>query len=106
MSTPDRNVDFDKVYHNERESRFEIRLGTEIAELTYARQGEKVLVLFHTGVPPAWEGRGIGARLVKAALEYARQNGYSIIPLCSFVAAYLRRHPEYQDLVASSNQWC
>lgn len=100
MSTPELNLDFDKVYHNEQENRFEIRLGTEIAELTYARQGEKVLVLFHTGVPPAWEGRGIGSRLVKAALDYARQNGYKIIPLCSFVAAYLRRHPEYQDLVA------
>ncbi|MFN3742425.1 MAG: GNAT family N-acetyltransferase [Anaerolineales bacterium] len=99
MSTPDLNLDFDKVYHNEQENRFEIRLGTEIAELTYARQGEKVLVLLHTGVPPAWEGRGIGSRLVKAALDYARQRGYKIIPLCPFVAAYLRRHPEYQDLV-------
>ncbi len=81
-------------------NRFEIRLGEELAELTYAWEGN-ALVLLHTGVPPAWEGRGIGSRLVKAALEYARKQGYRIVPVCSFVAAYLRRHPEYNDLLGN-----
>lgn len=97
MSTSEQ--DSYKVYHNPAENRFEIHLGDDLAELTYAWRGENTLILIHTGVPPAWEGRGIGSRLVKAALEYAREHNYRIVPLCSFVAAYLRRHPEYQDLV-------
>lgn len=97
MSTSEQ--DSYQVYHNPAENRFEIRLGDDLAELTYAWRGENTLVLIHTGVPPAWEGRGIGSRLAKAALEYAREHSYRIVPLCSFVAAYLRRRPEYQDLV-------
>jgi len=100
MSLPSPEQDFGEVYHNTEQKRFEIRLGEEFAELTYALQGENTLVLLHTGVPPAWEGRGIGSRLVKAVLEYARAHRYRIVPLCSFVVAYLRRHPEYNDLLA------
>jgi uncharacterized protein len=51
----------------------------------------------HTEVPPADEGKGIGARLVRAALDDARQRGFKIVPACSFVAAFIRRHPEYND---------
>jgi predicted GNAT family acetyltransferase len=53
------------------------------------------MLFLHMGVPPALEGRGIGSALVRAGLSYAREQGYHIVPLCSFVAAYLRRHPEY-----------
>jgi uncharacterized protein len=55
-------------------------------------------VITHTGVPHAWEGRGIAASLTQAAFEYARSRGLSVTPLCSYAAAYLRRHPEYDDL--------
>lgn len=88
-----------EVYHNLPAKRFEIPLGEELAELTYTIQGEKTLVILHTGVPPAWEGQGLASRLARTALEYARQNGYRVRPLCSFVVAYLKRHPEYQELV-------
>ncbi len=103
MSFPSAEQDFGEVYHNIEQKRFEIRLGDEFAELTYELQGENTLVLLHTGVPPAWEGRGIGSRLVKAALEYAREHHYQIVPVCSFVVAYLRRHPEYHLLVKGSS---
>jgi predicted GNAT family acetyltransferase len=48
-------------------------------------------------VPTADEGRGIGASLVRAALDDARKRGFKIVPACSFVAAFVRRHPEYND---------
>lgn len=53
----------------------------------------------HTGVPPAYEGQGIASALVKEGLAYARKEGYKVVPLCSFVAAYIKRHPEYADLL-------
>lgn len=55
--------------------------------------------LTHTGVPDALAGRGIGSALVRAALERAREDGVQVNPHCSFVAAWLRRHPDQQDLV-------
>jgi len=50
-------------------------------------------------VPPALEGRGIAGKLARAALDYARERKLSVIPRCPFVAAYIRKHPEYQSLV-------
>lgn len=55
--------------------------------------------LIHTEVPDALGGRGIGSALVRAALERARAEGIVVNPRCSFVAAWLRRHPDQQDLV-------
>ncbi|RME90258.1 MAG: N-acetyltransferase [Anaerolineae bacterium] len=87
----------EEVIHLPEEGRFEIRIGEHVAELLYyVKEGN--IVFTHTGVPRPLEGQGIGSRLVRAGLEYARQEGYRVVPLCSFVDAYIRRHPEYQDL--------
>ncbi|HET8984720.1 MAG TPA: GNAT family N-acetyltransferase [Trueperaceae bacterium] len=53
----------------------------------------------HTEVPESLSGFGIGSALVKAALDHARAVGVNVIPRCPFVAAYMRRHPEEQDLI-------
>ncbi len=82
------------VIHDKEAHRFTVEVEGMKAVLNYRLQGERMLFL-HTGVPPALEGRGIGRALVRAGLTYARERGYRIVPLCSFVAAYLRRHPEY-----------
>ena len=58
-----------------------------------------VAEFYHTGVPPAVEGRGIAADLVRVGLETARAWGWKVDPSCSYVSAYVRRHPEYADLV-------
>ena len=55
----------------------------------------------HTDVAPKWEGKGVGSTLVQGALDDVRARGLKVQPICPFVAAYIRRHPEYQDLVAS-----
>lgn len=56
-------------------------------------------MLVHTDVDPAFEGRGLGSRLIGGALADIRARGLLFVPLCPFVAAYVRRHPEYADLV-------
>lgn len=70
------------------------------AELTYRNAGDGTVTADHTGVPRALEGRGIGAALVKAQVADARANGYRITPLCSFVVAHFRRHPDWADVRA------
>jgi predicted GNAT family acetyltransferase len=88
-----------EVRHNEAERRFEIAAAEGLAVLTY-RRADGVVVLTHTIVPPALEGRGLGSRLVHAGLGWARSNGLRVVPQCPFVAAYIERHPEERDLVA------
>jgi uncharacterized protein len=85
------------VIHNTSENRFEIRFESHLALLKY-RMRDGTITFTHTGVPPALEGKGVGGRLVSAGLEYAREHGLEVKTLCSFVAAYLKRLPEYQDL--------
>lgn len=87
------------VTHNPAASRFEAGVGTQMAVCSYVRQGG-VLVLHHTEVPPAAQGQGLAARLVAATLAWARAEGLQVRPGCSYVAAYMRRHPETRDLLA------
>lgn len=61
--------------------------------------GERLFVT-HTEVPPALEGRGIGSALMRHILDHVRERGLRVVPLCPFMAAYLRRHPEHADLIA------
>lgn len=86
------------VVHNTEAHRFEIHLDGHRAVCEYM-PARGMIVFTHTEVPPALEGRGLANRLAQAGLEYARTEGLQVLPLCPFVAAYLRRHPEYQDLV-------
>ena len=89
------------VRNNKQESRFELALeGGQAAYVEYEEAGEGVLALTHTEVPEEYEGKGIGGALVKGALEIVRGEGLKIMPVCQFVSVYLRRHPEYQELVA------
>ena len=81
--------------------RFEARIGDELAGvLTYVRENG-VVVYPHTVVQPHFEGRGIGGRLAKTALDDARARGLKVDPACPFVEDYIRKHPEYADLVVT-----
>ena len=86
------------VVHNESAKRFEVHVEDMISVLEYRSQDD-LISFTHTGVPPALEGNGIGSLIVRAGLDYAREQGYRVEPLCSFVDAYIRRHAEYADLV-------
>jgi hypothetical protein len=87
-----------QVRHNEAASRFEAEFGGGVALAAYRRQGGE-LWLTHTEVPPAWQGRGLAGQVVQAALDWARTEGLKVRPLCSYVAAYMRRHAETHDLL-------
>jgi predicted GNAT family acetyltransferase len=87
------------VTDNEAENRYEVHTEGEVAILTYQRQGGRI-IFYHTEVPPALEGRGIAGMLAHNALEAARADGLEVVPLCPYVAAYIRRHQEYLPLVS------
>ena len=68
--------------------------------LTYTVE-DGVVVMPHTGVEPRYEGRGIGGKLAKAALDDARERDLKVAPWCPFIAAYIDSNPEYADLVVA-----
>lgn len=90
------------VVHNVAASRFETTVEGLLAvadyELRPGASGARVMAMTHTVVPRALEGRGIAAQLVAAALEHARQQGFKVDPVCSYVAAYMQRKPQTHDL--------
>lgn len=86
------------VRNNEAEGRFEAGSDGPVAVLEYQLSGDD-LVLTHTEVAPELEGQGLAGKLARAALEHARERGLKVVPMCSFVATYIRRHPEYEPLV-------
>ena len=83
------------------ELRYEIEVDGEVAGFLLYRVEPGVLELVHTDVDPKWEGKGVGAALVQGALDDVRARGLKVRPFCPFVRAWLRRHPEYEDLVVA-----
>jgi predicted GNAT family acetyltransferase len=71
-----------------------------LAEMTFSRAGEHILIIDHTDVPDALRGRGVGNQLVARAVGDARAAGIKIFPLCPFAASQFRRHPEYHDVLS------
>ncbi len=90
------------VRDNAEKHRFEIDLGHgSFAIAEYTLPAGKIMFT-HTEVPPAHEGQGIGTVLIRAALKSARERGLKVIPICPFVAAYIKKHAEEQDLLDSA----
>ena len=89
-----------EVIHNPAENRFEIRLDGQFAKLDYVEDGDSI-VMTHVGVPMEFRGHGIAAIITKAGLDYAKVKSLRVIPMCSYVAAYLRRNPQYIELTRS-----
>lgn len=86
------------IVHAAAASRFETTVAGQLCVADYTLSGH-CMAMTHTYVPPALEGRGIAAALVAAALAHARREGWRVRPLCSYVAAYMQRHPETLDLL-------
>ncbi len=90
------------VVHNASAQRFELHTQGHVAQACYrleAGEGgsQAVLVATHTGVPVPLQGQGLAGQLVQALLDHARRNQLKVRPQCSYVAAYLRRHPNEQE---------
>jgi predicted GNAT family acetyltransferase len=86
------------VTNNEAARRYEAYVGDQVAFIAYQRLGDRITFI-HTEVPKALEGHGIAGKMARVALDEARANHLAVIPRCPFVADYIRRHPEYAELV-------
>ena len=87
--------------HNAAESRFETTVEGFLSVLEYELSGE-VVVFTHTFVPPEMRGRGLAERLVRAGLAWVAAENRRVVPACSYVEGFIRRHREFQPLLAGS----
>ena len=86
------------VQHNLAANRFEARVGTQLAVADYGLEDGRI-VFTHTYVPTGLRGHGIAEKLVRAGLEFARAEKRRVVPECSYVATFIERHKEFQDLL-------
>lgn len=84
--------------HNAEAGRFECRRGDALAVCEYSRSGD-VIDLHHTFVPDSLRGQGVAAILAEEALQYAKAHALRVVPSCSYIDTYIRRHPEYSVLL-------
>src|SRR5690606_13202222 len=89
-----------ELFDNGEANRFQFGLDQgDFAKIEYIKTKDKRIYLTHTEVPKGYEGQGIGSRIIGLTLEHIKAGGWTLIPLCPFVAKYLQRHPEWKALV-------
>ena len=88
-----------EVRNNEAALQYELEVEGQLALAAYRLRDGRI-TFTHTEVPEALEGRGIGSKLVKAALEDVRAKGLKVVPACAFVKHYIDTHPAEQGLLA------
>jgi uncharacterized protein len=81
------------------DDRFELVVEEHTAFIEYEID-DTMLALIHTEVPPELGGKGVGAAIVEKAFEFAKENGYTVVPICPFVQTFLKRHTEWESIVA------
>ena len=93
------NIDLQKleVIHNEAEERFETWINGQLSKLDYM-QDKNTIVITHVGVHPEHRGQGVAGKLTQVALEYAKEKSFRVIPMCPYVATYIRRNSQYEEL--------
>jgi predicted GNAT family acetyltransferase len=89
------------VRDNPARNRFELEVDGVVAFSEYRRKAG-VVTFIHTEVPDSLGGKGVGSRLAKGALDLVRASGEKVIARCPFIAAYLKKHAEYQDLLVAA----
>lgn len=85
------------ILNNPAEKRFEVTINGKLSKLDYI-EDDKNFVITHVGVDPSLRGQGVAGRIVQVSLEYAQHRNLRVVPMCSYAAAYIRRHPEYAEL--------
>ena len=88
---------------NEDQNQFELSAGGHTAFLEYYTEVKKIY-LTHTEAPEAMRGKGAAGELVKGALQYAKDNGLTVVPSCSYVAHYIDKHPEWASVLSEGYQ--
>jgi uncharacterized protein len=87
------------VSDNPSQGRYEARLNGELVGISAYIERPGRIIFTHTEVDENLEGKGVGSRLARGALDDVRARGLRVTPRCPFIASYIRRHPEYQDMV-------
>lgn len=96
----DESDDGVRVERNDGNRRFEARIGDDLAGVAeFIPRGDDIVIFTHTEVREEFEGRGVGSRLARGALDQVREKGQLVQSTCTFMGRYLREHPEYADLV-------
>ena len=88
----------DTVVQNTDESRFELDINGTVAVAYYSLM-PGIMTFTHTEVPAELNGRGIGSKLIKGALDAVRAHRLKVVAKCPFVSGYIGKHPEYADLL-------
>ena len=91
-----------EIRNNPAENRFEVLLDGRLSKLEYIQDND-TLVITHVGVHPDLRGQGLAGKLTQTGLEYAKTNSLRVIPMCSYVAAYIRRNPQYMELTKQTD---
>lgn len=92
------------ITDNRGQSLYEISVDGKVAGSLSYQRGKGEIALIHTEVDPAFEGQGLGSKLIKGVLDAARADGLSVLPFCPFVRGYIGKHDEYLDLVPESRR--
>ena len=90
------------VVHNKAGSQFEIALPDDTKAVAVYRWNGDRMAFTHTAVPSEYEGEGIGSKLIREALDYARSHDLTVLPYCPFVRAFIANHAAYHDLVPAT----
>jgi predicted GNAT family acetyltransferase len=93
------NVSDMRIVHNPELSRYEVRIDGRVAGFTQYRRAPRTVDFTHTEVYPEFEGQGLGSKLAAGALDAVRAGGDRAVASCPFISTYIKRHPEYADLV-------
>lgn len=88
-----------EVTHEPASHRFVAVIEGQESVLDYRLTGD-TMAITHTGVPPSLRGRGIAGEITRFALETAREHGWKVVPVCPYVASFVTKHPEYNELLA------
>lgn len=92
-----------ELIDNKKNRRYEFHVDNYIAKIEYLKSKNGDVYLTHTEVPTAIEGRGIATKLVEKTLQNIDEQHLKVIPICSFVASYIRRHPQWHHIVLNGN---
>lgn len=90
------------LHNNTHRRRFELETDGKLSIVEYQHVDDETLALTHTEVDPSLEGHGVGSKLVEGVLQFVEQNNLKIVPLCPFVTAYLKRHPDWNRVVSTA----
>jgi predicted GNAT family acetyltransferase len=93
------DVEILDVTHNAAENRFETWIEGKLSKLDYMEE-DNTIIMTHVGVSPEHRGQGVAGKLTQVALEYAKEKSLRVIPMCPYIATYIRRNPQYIELTS------